>query len=47
MVKRNIPRHDETRSKQNWLGYTMSPFCSKEEHGRAGPNRRSIELSMV
>ncbi len=27
--------------------YLMSPFASKDEHGRAGPNRRSIELSMV
>lgn len=27
--------------------YTMSPFASKEEHGRSGPNRRSIEISKV
>ncbi|MEM3364741.1 MAG: exosome complex exonuclease Rrp41 [Candidatus Micrarchaeia archaeon] len=27
--------------------YLMSPFASKDEHGKAGPNRRSIELSMV
>jgi len=27
--------------------YAMAPFSSKEEHGRAGPNRRSTEISMV
>lgn len=27
--------------------YTMAPFASIEEHGRSGPNRRSIELSKV
>ncbi len=27
--------------------YVMTPFCSLEEHGRAGPNRRSIEISKV
>src|SRR5271170_3092325 len=27
--------------------YTMSPFSSLEEHGRSGPNRRSIEISKV
>lgn len=27
--------------------YSMSPFASLEEHGRAGPSRRSIELSKV
>ncbi|MBU0586104.1 exosome complex exonuclease Rrp41 [Candidatus Micrarchaeota archaeon] len=27
--------------------YTMSPFASKEEHSRSGPNRRSIEISKV
>lgn len=27
--------------------YIMTPFCSLEEHGRAGPNRRSIEISKV
>ncbi len=27
--------------------YTMAPFSSIEEHGRSGPNRRSIELSKV
>jgi len=27
--------------------YSMAPFCSLEEHGRAGPNRRSQEISKV
>jgi len=27
--------------------YVMTPFASLEEHGRAGPNRRSIEISKV
>jgi len=27
--------------------YMMAPFCSLEEHGRSGPNRRSKELSML
>jgi exosome complex component RRP41 len=27
--------------------YMMSPFASKEEHGRSGPSRRSTELSKV
>ncbi|MFH1448616.1 MAG: exosome complex exonuclease Rrp41 [Candidatus Micrarchaeota archaeon] len=27
--------------------YRMSPFASLEEHGRAGPSRRSTELSMI
>lgn len=27
--------------------YQMSPFSSLEEHGRSGPNRRSIEISKV
>lgn len=27
--------------------YIMAPFSSLEEHGRAGPNRRSIEISKV
>lgn len=27
--------------------YIMAPFCSLEEHGRMGPNRRSIEISKV
>jgi len=27
--------------------YMMATFCSLEEHGRMGPNRRSIEISKV
>ncbi len=27
--------------------YNMAPFASKEGHGRAGPSRRSIELSKI
>lgn len=27
--------------------YQMAPFSSLEEHGRAGPNRRAIEISKV
>jgi exosome complex component RRP41 len=27
--------------------YTMAPFSSLSEHGRTGPNRRSIEISKV
>ncbi len=27
--------------------YQMAPFSSLEEHGRSGPNRRSIEISKV
>lgn len=27
--------------------YSMAPFSSLEEHGRSGPNRRSIEISKV
>lgn len=27
--------------------YNMSPFASRQEHGRSGPSRRSRELSMV
>lgn len=27
--------------------YSMAPFSSKDEHGRFGPNRRSIEISKV
>ena len=27
--------------------YIMAPFSSLEEHGRSGPNRRSIEISKV
>ena len=27
--------------------YAMAPFCSLEEHGRSGPNRRAIEIAKV
>lgn len=27
--------------------YVMAPFSSSEEHGRSGPNRRSMEISKV
>ena len=27
--------------------YIMAPFSGQEEHGRAGPNRRSIEISKI
>ena len=27
--------------------YSMSPFASKEDHGRSGPSRRSTEISKV
>ena len=27
--------------------YSMAPFCSSEEHGRFGPNRRAIEIGKV
>ena len=43
-----LPKHESSpyRAKLS-CRYLMSPFASKDEHGRAGPNRRSIELSMV
>lgn len=43
-----IPKHDANPYRALVkCRYTMSPFASKEEHGRAGPNRRSIEISKV
>ncbi len=43
-----IPKHEANPYKaQVKCRYTMSPFASKEEHGRTGPNRRSIEISKV
>ncbi len=43
-----FPRHESNPYKAKLsCRYLMSPFASKDEHGRAGPNRRSIELSMV
>ena len=43
-----IPRHlsDPYKARLK-VRYTMSPFCSKGEHSRSGPNRRSIEISKV
>ncbi len=43
-----LPRHLENPHKAIIkCQYSMSTFSSLEEHGRAGPNRRSIELSKV
>ncbi len=43
-----IPRHEANPYKATLKArYMMAPFCSKEEHGRAGPTRRSIEISKV
>ncbi|MDD5337607.1 MAG: exosome complex exonuclease Rrp41 [Candidatus ainarchaeum sp.] len=43
-----IPKHDANPFKALVkCRYTMSPFASKEEHSRSGPNRRSIEISKV
>ena len=43
-----IPRHDASPYRAVVrCRYTMAPFCSLEEHGRSGPNRRSHELSKV
>ncbi len=46
--KEVVPRHLENPSKAILrCNYSMVTFCSKEEHGRMGPNRRSVELSKV
>lgn len=43
-----IPKHEANPYKSLVkCRYTMSPFASKEEHSRSGPNRRSIEISKV
>ncbi len=43
-----IPKHEANPYKAIIKArYMMTPFCSKEEHGRAGPTRRSIEISKV
>jgi exosome complex component RRP41 len=40
-----IPRHDQSLYRAVVrCRYNMAPFCSLEEHGRAGPARRSQEL---
>ena len=43
-----IPRHGANPYKATVkCRYMMSPFASREEHGRSGPSRRSNELSKV
>lgn len=43
-----IPRHEANPYKALVkCRYSMAPFCSKEEHGKLGPSRRSIEISKV
>ncbi len=43
-----VPKHltNPNAARVNFR-YIMTPFCSLEEHGRSGPNRRSIEISKV
>ncbi|MBI5226075.1 exosome complex exonuclease Rrp41 [Candidatus Micrarchaeota archaeon] len=43
-----LPKHlaDPTKAIIN-ARYVMAPFSGQEEHGRSGPNRRSIEISKV
>lgn len=43
-----VPKHltDNLKARIT-VRYIMTPFCSLEEHGRSGPNRRSIEISKV
>ncbi len=46
--KEATPRHLSDPSKAIIkCRYTMAPFSSLSEHGRTGPNRRSIEISKV
>lgn len=43
-----IPRHETDPYRAVIRArYLMAPFSSLEEHGRQGPNRRSIEISKV
>lgn len=43
-----IPKHESDPYKAILkVRYLMSPFASEDEHGRSGPNRRSIEISKV
>lgn len=43
-----LPKHLENPKKAILKTYySMSTFCSLEEHGRMGPNRRALELSKV
>lgn len=43
-----FPKHltDLQKARMN-CRYAMAPFCSLEEHGRSGPNRRAIEIGKV
>ena len=46
--KECIPKHDADPYKAVVrCRYLMAPFSSLEEHGRSGPNRRSMEISHV
>lgn len=46
--KECVPRHDMDPYRAVLrCRYRMSPFASKDEHGRIGPNRRATELSKV
>lgn len=43
-----IPKHGADPYKATLkIRYMMTPFCSIDEHGRSGPNRRSMEISKV
>ena len=43
-----VPRHLADPNKAILkVKYSMATFCSPEEHGRAGPSRRSTEISKV
>ncbi|MEM3555840.1 MAG: exosome complex exonuclease Rrp41 [Candidatus Micrarchaeia archaeon] len=43
-----IPRHDANPYRAViHCRYLMAPFSTLDEHGRSGPNRRSIEISKV
>ena len=43
-----VPRHLANPNRAILkVKYAMATFCSPEEHGRAGPSRRSNEISMV
>ena len=46
--KEALPKHVQDPEKAIIkCRYQMSPFSSLEDHGRSGPNRRSIEISKV
>lgn len=43
-----VPRHDANPYRAViHCRYLMAPFSTLDEHGRSGPNRRSIEISKV